>query len=202
MNLYSPFDRRWYERQRNSYPSRQRGRRCFRDRYVYLIGQVDRLLVNNVQVYDAEKILGVRPQRCRERRSSATLGAGGRYHCLPGWCYEDYPRGTLCRFRRCWLGKIDHRIRPRSSGQLPAHRAFGIAAGERTQVLFSGGTASPRNFKGIGYDGQPARLHRDFATICAQADGKRSANTRSRMDSRRILSPLGAVAGGWLRIRQ
>ena len=56
VNLYSPLDRRWYSGKEIPIPVDSAVVGVFRDRYVYLIGgRSNKLLVNNVQVYDEEK---------------------------------------------------------------------------------------------------------------------------------------------------
>ncbi len=56
VNLYSPFDRRWYSGKEIPVPVDSAVVGVFRDRYAYLIGgRSNKRLVNNVQVYDAEK---------------------------------------------------------------------------------------------------------------------------------------------------
>src|SRR5260370_18120467 len=56
VNVYSPFDRRWYSGKEVPVPVDSAVVAVLRDRYVYLVGgRSNKRLVNNVQVYDAEK---------------------------------------------------------------------------------------------------------------------------------------------------
>ena len=63
----------------------------------------------------------------------------------------------------CWLGKIDHKDPNKIEwSKLPAHPGtarFGIAGGgsnNEHRIFFFGGTATPHDYKGVSYDGQPA----------------------------------------------
>ncbi len=208
VNLYSPFDRRWYSGKEIPVPVDSAVVGVFRDRYAYLIGgRSNKRLVNNVQVYDAEK----------DSWSQATPLPGTPVFGHAGGLADDtivYVDGAMrsttsgplyVASAECWLGKIDHKDATKIEwSKLPAHPGpahFGIAAGEKEhKVLFSGGTASPHNFKGIGYDGQPAEA--STMTFAYDLHAGRwetiSENTPDpRMDSRGILStPLGPVIMG------
>jgi hypothetical protein len=108
----------------------------------------------------------------------------------------------------CWAGKIDHKDPNKIEwNKLPAHPGparFGIAAGasERDhRIYFSGGSASPHNFKGLGYDGKPAEV--SPVTFAYDVHGHRWETVAEdtfdpRMDSGGIVAtPLGnLVLGG------
>src|SRR6202023_2294877 len=161
VNLYSPLDRRWYSGKEIPVPVDSAVVGVFRDRYVSLIGgRSNTRLVNNVQVYDAEK----------DSWSQATPLPGTPVFGHAGGLADDTVvyvdgamRGTASgapyvASAECWLGKIDRKDPTKIEwSKLPAHPGpahFGIAAGEKEhKVLFSGGAASPHNFKGVGYDG-------------------------------------------------
>jgi hypothetical protein len=62
----------------------------------------------------------------------------------------------------CWRGKIDKKDPNKVEwSKLPAHPGparFAIAGGGSNRdhrIFFSGGTATPHDFKGVAYDGQP-----------------------------------------------
>jgi hypothetical protein len=107
----------------------------------------------------------------------------------------------------CWLGKIDKKDPNKIEwSKLPAHPGaarFGIAgggAGREHRIYFSGGTATPHDYKGVAYDGKPAEassvtfaydLHRhQWETISETASDPRA-------DSRGVLmTPVGPVVLG------
>lgn len=184
------------------------------DRFVYLIGgRSPEGPVNNVQVYDAEK----------DSWTQATPFPGIPVFGLAGGVADGNivivdgaqkgaaggPRYVACE--QAWLGKIDHKDPNKIEwSKLPAHPGparFAIAGGGSDRdhrVFFSGGTATPHDFKGVAYDGQPAEgsavtfdydLHsRKWETI--------SENTYDpRADSRGILmTPIGPlVLGGMVK---
>ena len=107
-----------------------------------------------------------------------------------------------------WMGKIDHKDPNKITwSKLPAHPGaahFGIAAGASDRdhrIYFSGGSANPHNFKGVGYDGKPAEVSN--VTFAFNLHGDRwetiSENTFDpRMDTPGVLAtPLGyLVLGG------
>lgn len=183
-------------------------------RFIYLIGgRSPSGPVNNVQVYDVEK----------NSWTQATPFPGTPVFGLAGGVADetivvvdgakagpaDGPRYVASD--ECWLGKIDHKDPNKIEwSKLPAHPGaarFAIAGGgsdRAHRIFFSGGTATPHDYKGAAYDGQPAEgsavtfaydLHRhQWETI--------SENTYDpRADSRGIvLTPIGPlVLGGMVK---
>ena len=138
----------------------------YRDRYIYLLGgRSNRGPVDNVQVYDLEK----------SRWSDATplpnvvfghAGAivGDTIVYIGG--AQNNPAGDSPKFvpsTECWRGKIDHHdFHKIEWTKLPSHPGsaqFRMAAGGSEKdgmIYFSGGSANPYDFAGIGYDGKPA----------------------------------------------
>jgi len=210
VNVYSPVDRRWYSGKEIPVPVDSAAVGVSRDRYVYLIGgRSTKGPVNNVQVYDAE----------RDSWSQGTPLPGTPVFGHAGGLADEmivYVDGAMrsaaagpsyVASAECWLGKIDRKDPTKIEwSKLPAHPGpahFGIAAGgseKDHRVFFSGGTATPHNFKGIGYDGQPAEA--SAVTFAYDLHAGRwetiSENTPDpREDSRGILStPLGLVILG------
>ncbi len=201
---------RWYSGKEVPVPVDSAVVAVFRDRYVYLVGgRSNKRLVNNVQVYDAEK----------DSWSQATPLPGTPVFGHAGGLADDtivYVDGAVKNTAsgppyvasdECWLGKIDRKDPAKIEwSKLPAHPGpahFGMAAGgveKEHKVLFSGGTASPHNFQGVGYDGQPTEA--STVTFAYDLHAGRwetiSENTPDpRVDSRGILStPLGPVIMG------
>jgi N-acetylneuraminic acid mutarotase len=111
----------------------------------------------------------------------------------------------------CWMGKIDRKDPNKIEwSKLPPHPGpgrFGIVAGageKDHRILFSGGTTSPHNFKGVGYDGKPAEF--SPVTFVFELHGNRWETITEdtydvRADVRGILTtPLGPLAlGGMLK---
>jgi N-acetylneuraminic acid mutarotase len=138
----------------------------YRDRYIYLVGgRTNGGPVTDVQMYDLDK----------NRWSKATpiaTAVFGHAGALVGdtIVYVDgavrNPEGNSARFvasDECWSGKISHHDPTRIEWtKLPPHPGtarFRIAAGgsERDEkIYFSGGSDSPHDNAGIGYDGKPS----------------------------------------------
>jgi N-acetylneuraminic acid mutarotase len=136
-----------------------------RGHFIYLIGgRSPQGPVNNVQVYDLEK----------DSWTQATPFPGTPVFGLAGGVADEEivivdgaktgPAGgpRYVASEECWLGKIDHKNPAKIEwSKLPAHPGaarFAIASGgsDRDQrVFFSGGTATPHDYNGVAYDGQP-----------------------------------------------
>ena len=111
----------------------------------------------------------------------------------------------------CWMGKIDHKDPNKIEwSKLPAHPGpgrFGIVAGAGDQehkILFSGGTTTLHNFKGLDSDGKLAEI--SPVTFAFELHGNRWETITEdtfdvRTDGRGILStPLGPlILGGMLK---
>ena len=210
VNVYVPGDQRWYSGEDIPVAVDSAVIGVNRERYIYLVGgRSKKGPVNNVQVYDVEK----------NSWSQATPFPGPPVFGHAGGLDDDaivYVDGamknTVAGFRyvaseECWLGKIDRKDPNKIEwSKLPAHPGtarLGIAAGPSDRdhrIYFSGGTAVPHGFQGLGYDGKPA----DVSTVTFSYDlhGRRwgtiTENTPDpRADARGILAtPLGPVILG------
>jgi N-acetylneuraminic acid mutarotase len=208
VNAYVPQTQRWYRAADIPVPVDSAVIGVNRDRYVYLVGGRSKNgLINNVQVYDLEK----------DSWSQGTPLPGTPVFGHAGGLADDtivYIDGAMknaaggyVASEECWQGKIDRKDPNKIEwSKLPSHPGpahFGIASGgsERDhKIYFSGGTTAPHNFKGLGYDGQPAEP--SPFTFAYDLHGKRwetiSENTVDpRADSRGILiTPLGPLILG------
>jgi hypothetical protein len=210
VNVYEPGPRRWSRGKDIPVAVDRAVVGVTHDRFVYLIGgRSPNGPVNNVQVYDVEK----------DSWSQATPFPGTPVFGLAGGLANDAivivdgakpgPAGgpRYVASDECWLGKIDrkdpHKI---EWSKLPAHPGpahFAIAGGgadRGRKIFFSGGTATPHDFKGIAYDGQPTEG--SAVTFAYDLHGGRwetiTENTYDpRADSRGLIdTPLGPVVMG------
>ena len=208
VNAYLPEDRRWYRAEDIPVGVDRAVIGVNHDRYVYLVGGRSKNgPVNNVQVYDVEK----------NTWSQATPFPGAPVFGHAGGLTDDaivYVDGAkkntgsgapYVASDECWIGKIDHKDPTKIVwGKLPAHPGtarFGTVSGEKDRrVSFSGGSASPHNFKGLDYNGKPV----EFSGVTFDYDVKTnrwetvSEDTFDvRSDTRGIVNtPIGPVIVG------
>ncbi|HWY22578.1 MAG TPA: kelch repeat-containing protein [Candidatus Acidoferrum sp.] len=214
VNVYEPGARRWSRGKDIPTPVDSAVVGVTRDRFVYLIGgRAPSGPVNNVQVYDVEK----------DSWSQATPFPGTPVFGLSGGIANDEivvvdgakpgPAGgpRYVASDECWLGKVNRKDPNRIEwSKLPAHPGpahFAIAGGGSSRdhrIFFSGGTATPHDFKGVAYDGQPAQA--SDVSFAYDLHGHKwettSENTYDpRADSRGILmTPIGPqVLGGMVK---
>jgi N-acetylneuraminic acid mutarotase len=213
VNAYVPEDHRWYRAADIPIPVDSAVIGVNHDRYVYLVGGRSKNgPINNVQVYDAEK----------NSWSSGTPFPGTPVFGHAGGLSDDAivfvdgakknaGSGRLVFSDECWMGKIDHKDPNKIEWtKLPAHPGpahFGIIAGaaERDRrIIFSGGSATPHNYKGLDSEGKTAEI--SPVTFAFDAHGNRWETVAEdtfdvRMDSRGILStPAGSIIlGGTLK---
>jgi N-acetylneuraminic acid mutarotase len=138
----------------------------YRDRYIYLVGgrTTDRLM-SEVQMYDLVK----------NTWSKATAMPGAPVFGHAGALVDDtlvYVDGArrndgagpkFIPSDECWKGKIDHHNAAKIEWtKLPSHpgkAAFRSAAGggeKDPRIYFVGGSDTPYDYNGVGYDGKPA----------------------------------------------
>jgi N-acetylneuraminic acid mutarotase len=214
VNVYEPQSRQWSRGKDIPVAVDTAVDGVSRDRFVYLIGgRSPNGPVNNVQVYDVEK----------DSWSQATPFPGTPVFGLAGGVADDTivvvdgakagvaggPRYVASD--ECWLGKIDRKDPNKIEwSKLPAHPGparFAIAGGGSTRdhrVFFSGGTATPHNFQGVAYDGQPTQASDvSFAYDLHRHQWETTSETTydPRADSRGILiTPIGPrVLGGMVK---
>jgi N-acetylneuraminic acid mutarotase len=211
VNSYVPEDHRWYRAADIPVPVDSAVIGVTHDRYLYLVGGRSKTgLVNNVQVYDAEK----------NTWSQATAFPGTPVFGHAGGIADEtiiYVDGAkkegtgFVASDECWMGKIDKKDPNKIEwSKLPPHPGpgrFGIVASgwEREhRVMFSGGTLVPHDFKGLAADGKPAEL--SPVTFVYQLHGNRWETVTEdtydvRADTRGIVfTPIGPfVLGGTLK---
>jgi len=213
VNSYIPQDHRWYRAQDIPIPVDSAVIGMTHDRYVYLVGGRSRSgPVNNVQVYDVEK--NTWSQGTAFPGAPVFGHAGGIADDVIVYvdgAKKDASAGKYVASDECWMGKIDHKDPNKIEwSKLPAHPGpgrFGIVAGAGEhdhRFLFSGGTTTPHNYKGLDSEGKPAEL--SPITFAFELHGNRWETVTDdtydvRADSRGILfTPLGPlVLGGTLK---
>ena len=166
-NVYEPQTGRWYRAADMPVAVDDSVIGMYRGRFVYLIGGWSKTqAVRNVQIYDAEKNTW---QQGTPIGGTPVFGHAG---ALVGdtIIYVDgaytNPAGAKPKFiasAECWMGKIDHHDPAKITwSKLSAHPGaarYRIAAGgseKDDKVYFSGGSSTPYDYNGIGYDGNPA----------------------------------------------
>jgi N-acetylneuraminic acid mutarotase len=210
VNVYEPGARRWSRGKDIPVAVDSAVVGVTHDRFVYLIGgRSPKGPVNNVQVYDIEK----------DAWTQATPFPGTPVFGLAGGVDDEEivivdgakpgPEGgpRYVTSNECWLGKIDKKDPIKIEwSKLPPHPGtarFGIAAGgagRDHKIYFSGGTATPHDYKGTSYDGKPAEA--SPVTFAYELHHSRwdtiTTNTSEpRIDGHLLETPLGpAVLGG------
>lgn len=211
VNAYLPEDRRWYRAADVPVPVDSAVIGVNHDRFIYLVGGRSKNgPSNNVQVYDVEK----------NSWNQATPFPGTPVFGHAGGLSDDAivfvdgakkdQSGKYTASDECWIGKIDKKDPNKIEwSKLPPHPGpgrFGIVAGaERDhRVLFSGGTTTPHNFKGLTDEGKPAEL--SPVTFAFELHGNRwETITEDTFDVRSdvhgmLSSPLGPlILGGTLK---
>jgi hypothetical protein len=165
VNVYEPNTRRWSRGKDIPTPVDSAVVGVTHDRFVYLIGgRSPSGPVNTVQVYDIEK----------DSWSQGTPFPGTPVFGLAGGVADESivivdgakpgPAGgpRYVASDECWLGKIDKKDPDKIEwSKLPTHPGaarFGIGGGGSNhdhRIFFTGGTATPHDYKGVAYDGKP-----------------------------------------------
>jgi N-acetylneuraminic acid mutarotase len=164
VSAYVPDDHKWYRGADIPLPVDRSVVGVNHDRFIYLIGGRSKNgPVNSVQIYDAEK--NVWSEGTPFPGTPVFGHAGGladeEIIVIDGAKKNTGPGAPYLASDECWVGKIDHKDPNKIEwSKLPPHPGparFGSASGaESHKIHFSGGSASPHDFKGIGYDRQPA----------------------------------------------
>jgi N-acetylneuraminic acid mutarotase len=173
LNIYVPFEDRYYRGKDIPVPVDDAVVGLFRDRYIYVIGgRAKGEAVRNVQMYDMEKDQWMEATPLPGTPVFGHAGAieGSTIVYVDG-AYRN-PDGKGPKYvasSECWMGKIPTgkrdditKIEWMKIAAHPGNARFRIAAGtERPEkksgrIYFSGGTDNPYDFNGVGYDGRPS----------------------------------------------
>lgn len=166
VNIYEPFDDRWYRGADIPIAVSAAIAGVYRERYFYLIGGWSKNgAVQDVQIFDAEKNTWLKgtpmPGQAVFGHAGAVVDDNIIY--IDG-AYKN-PMGSppFVASDEGWMGKIDHKDPAKITWtKLPAHPGnahFRIAAGgsaKDDKVYFAGGSDRPYDTFGTGFDGQPA----------------------------------------------
>jgi hypothetical protein len=210
VNVYEPGARRWSRGKDIPVPVDSAVVGVTHDHFIYLIGgRSSSGPVNNVQIYDVEK----------DTWSQATPLPGTPVFGSAGGLADDEivvtdgakpgPQGgpRYVASDECWLGKIDHKDPNKIEwSKLPPHPGparFGTSAGGADRdhrIYFSGGTATPHDYTGNSYDGQPAEVSSLTFSYDLHAhhwETISESTSDPRADGRGLLeTPLGPVVLG------
>jgi hypothetical protein len=177
LNVFVPVENRYYRGKDIPVPVDDAVVGLYRDRYIFLIGGWSTSAgggkgdaVRNVQVYDTDKDTWIQAAPIPGTPAFGHAGAiiDDTIVYVDG-AYKN-PYGTNPKYvasRECWMGTIPKKgdftkIVWRKLAAHPGNAHFRIAAGAGPlekrggRIYFSGGTDTPYNYDGIGYNGQPA----------------------------------------------
>jgi N-acetylneuraminic acid mutarotase len=214
LNVYLPDERRWYRGADLPVPVDSAVIGVAHDRFIYIVGGRSRNgPVNNVQVYDAEYNVWT---QATAFPGSPVFGHAGAVAdeaivYVDGAKKDPAGANKYVASDECWIGRIDKKDPNKIEwSKLPTHPGagrFGIVAGAGEhdhRILFSGGTTTPHDFKGLDADGKPAEFA--FVTFAFELHGDRWETIEDdtedvRADTRGIaFTPIGPlVVGGLLK---
>jgi N-acetylneuraminic acid mutarotase len=210
VNVYEPGARRWSRGKDIPTPVDSAAVGVTHDRFVYLIGgRSAGGPVNLVQVYDVEKDSWV---QATPFPGTPVFGLAGGVADEAIVVVDGAKPGAAGGPRyiasdECWLGKIDKKDPSKIEwSKLPAHPGtarFGIAGGGANhdhRVYFSGGTATPHDYRGVAYDGKPQETSAVSFAFDLHGHKWETTSTETyaaRSDSRGIvMTPIGPLVMG------
>ncbi len=173
LNVYVPFEDRYYRGKDIPVPVDDAVVGLFRDRYIYLIGGRSKgEAVRNVQIYDTENDQWMQATPLPGTPVFGHAGAieGDSIIYVDGAYKNPETSGPkYVASSECWMGKLPTgkkaditKIEWTKLPPHPGNARFRIAAGAaRTEkkggkIYFSGGSDHPYDYDGIGYDGKPS----------------------------------------------
>jgi len=175
LNVYVPFEDRYYRGKDVPVPVEDAVVGLFHERFIYVIGGRSKgEAVRNVQIYDTEKDTWSQGTPLKGPAVFGHAGAilGDSIIYVNGAYRNPEAGGTKNASKyvasgECWMGKIPTGKHADISQiewtKLPGHPGnarFRIAAGAGPEerkgghIYFSGGTDNPYDYNGIGYDGK------------------------------------------------
>jgi len=213
-NVYLPYERRWYRAADLPVPVDNAVIGVTHDRFIYVVGGRSKNgPVSNVQVYDAETNVWTQATPFPGPPVFGHAGAVAEETIVyvDGAKKDSADPNKYVASDECWMGRIDKKDPNKIEwSKLPAHPGtgrFGIVAGAGEhdhRLLFSGGTTTPHNFKGLDADGKPAELSE--MTFALELHGNHWETVEEetydvRADTRGIVfTPIGPlVVGGTLK---
>ena len=181
LNVYVPFEDRYYRGKDIPVPVEDAVVGLFHERFIYVIGGRSKgEAVRNVQIYDTEEDTWSQGTPLKGNpvfgHAGAILGdtiiyVDGAYRNPEAAGLNNVPKNVpkYVTSSECWMGKIPTgkhadvtQIEWTKLPEHPGNARFRIAAGvgpeERKggHIYFSGGTDSPYDYNGVGYDGKPS----------------------------------------------
>jgi N-acetylneuraminic acid mutarotase len=166
VNIYEPKTDHWYRAIDIPSPVSAAIGGAYRDRYVYLIGGWSKNgATQAVQIYDLEKAnwLSGSPYPGSAVFGHAGTIVGDTIVYVDGALKNPAGQPAYVGSDECWMGKIDHKDPTKIQWtKLPPHPGtahFRIAAGgseKDGKIYFAGGSASPYDTAGLGFDGKLA----------------------------------------------
>jgi Kelch motif len=165
VNIFDPDTEHWLRGADIPVPVGDAALGVYRDRYIYLIGgRSSQGEAADVQVYDSDKGKWMKgtPMPAAMFGHSGTIVEDTIVYVGGAYVDRTGAQPKVATSDQCWMGKIDHHDPAKIEwSKLPPHPGgaqFRIAAGgseKDDKIYFSGGSAEPYNYSGIGYDGKP-----------------------------------------------
>lgn len=209
LNVYVPASKRWYAGKEIPTAVSSAVTGVNRDRYIYLVGGLSKNgPVNLVQVYDAE--IDTWAQATPIPGPPVFGHAGGLADDAIVFCdgaTRGEIKGSLTAVEACWQGKIDKKdatkIEWNKIASHPGNARFGMAGGcgeKERRIWFTGGSATPFDFRGIALGGQPAEMSGFTFSYDVHA-GKWETHSEDTFDGRLtaggvLSTPLGELVLG------
>ena len=167
VNVYDPSTQKWFRGTDIPEAVSAAVAGAYNDRYIYLIGGWSKNgPTQAVQAYDVQKATWL---KATSFPGPAVFGHAGAVVddtivYVDGAVKNPDGKPAYIASNDCWMGKIDHKDPAKIEWtKLPTHPGdahFRIAAGgsgKDGKVYFAGGTTSPYDTTGLGFDGQPAQ---------------------------------------------